>query len=34
MMYKLEQHQSCDKVKVYTNLSSEKDVDLIAIIRP
>jgi len=34
MMYKLDPHPSCDKVKVDTDLRSEKDVDLIEINRP
>jgi len=31
MMYKLDQHTSCDKVTAHTDLHTEKDVDLIAI---
>jgi len=34
MMYKLDPHPSCDKVKAHTDLSSERDIDLIAINQP
>jgi hypothetical protein len=31
IMYKLDPHPSCDKVKAHTDLHFEKDFDLIAI---
>jgi hypothetical protein len=34
LMYKLDQHPSCDKLKAQTDFRSQKDVDLIAMNRP